>query len=128
MESIGIREKIRQKQNMTLKVTVLFSMFPITTLIYFYFTDTKADFLGISLVVCAFISLILWIVFFGKPSYIFYLPCPYCDNSVKMVEKWTCDKCNHIQAKAVSVIYPCEECGRSLETAFCEHCGEEFRL
>jgi len=57
-----------------------------------------------------------------------YLPCPYCNKSVKISENWQCPYCNEWQGKECLLNQKCKHCNRKLETAYCEHCHKEFRL
>ena len=57
-----------------------------------------------------------------------YLPCPYCEKSVKMKERYQCDSCNSTQKKEQLLSKKCDECGEKLKTAICEHCHQEFEL
>lgn len=57
-----------------------------------------------------------------------YLPCPYCDKSVKLKTDWVCNYCDKAQGEEKYISDKCNYCKRTLNTAFCEHCHNEFRI
>lgn len=57
-----------------------------------------------------------------------YLPCPYCNKSVKVYEKWQCPHCDNWQNSERYIIDKCDHCHRHMKSVFCEHCHKEFRI
>ena len=59
---------------------------------------------------------------------LYYLPCPYCDKSVRTYEDWQCRFCDKHQGKVRYITSKCTHCKRKPETTYCEHCHEEISL
>jgi hypothetical protein len=59
-----------------------------------------------------------------------FLPCPNkdCRKSVQVWDNWRCDHCNSKQKESHFIIDKCDNCGRTLETVYCEHCHQEMKL
>jgi len=75
-----------------------------------------------------FVYFIIFAAIFVATSSKRYWPCPYCDKSVLIKTDWQCPYCNNYQGEARFICDTCKHCKRKLETAFCEHCHEEFKL
>lgn len=57
-----------------------------------------------------------------------YLPCPYCDMRLLLRADWKCPHCKLHEGKARFLWEKCRHCKRLTETAFCEHCNQEFKV
>lgn len=123
MESIGLHQQVKGQQ-MLVKIISLGSFLALVILGVF---SNATDHPGFVLYIFVAILMLTFISLRSIPR-IKYLPCPYCDKSVRIREKFRCEYCNHDQKEEKYLPFPCEECGRSLESAICEHCHEEFEL
>ena len=57
-----------------------------------------------------------------------HLPCPYCEQSVRVFKNWECHRCTKIQGVEKHITERCFHCGKMQERYACEHCHQDFFL
>ena len=143
--SIGLR--VWYKKYHPPKLNTLYFRFTIflgiLTIIYSimggYYNFWKSDKISCITINGAFLLMTLWIAciagthkkrikLFRKNTLNHYLPCPFCNKSVKVFYDWKCDWCGNYQGEDRYLCEPCKIDGRYLEKANCEHCNREFKI
>jgi hypothetical protein len=114
---------------LTLKVPyAAYIIYPITFLTRFA-SETVTN-LAILAYLLILSYLLLYLFVFRKqksPRHI-RLPCPYCEQNVRVFKDWKCHHCAKNQGVEKHITERCFQCGKMQERYSCEHCQQDLLL